>query len=109
MLHAHGLDLMLDSMADYPVEMLNWHDRLTEPNLAAAAKSFPGLVVGGLNENSSLVSGSTEPTRAEVNDAIAQTSGKRVMIAPGCVLLVATRDEQIKIVLQTIEAWKPTR
>lgn len=108
MLHAHGLDLMLDSMADYPVEMLNWHDRLTDPNLATAGKSFPGLVVGGLNENTSLVSGSTEPTRAEVNDAIAQTGGKRLMIAPGCVLLVTTRDEHIKAVLQTVEAWKPT-
>lgn len=109
MLHAHGLDLMLDSMADYPVEMLNWHDRQTEPNLASAAKRFRGLVVGGLNENSLFVSGSTEPIRAEVNDAIAQTSGKRLMIAPGCVLLVNTRDEHIKTVLQTVEAWKPTR
>lgn len=109
MLHAHGQDLMLDSLADYPVEMLNWHDRLTEPNLASAAKSFPGLVVGGLNENSSLVAGGTEPTRADVSDAVAQTGGRRLMIAPGCVLLVNTRDEHIKTVLQTIATSTPRK
>ena len=109
MLHAHGLDLMLESMEDYPVDMLNWHDRLTEPNLATASKIFGGLVVGGIDENASLVSGTTEATRAEVADAIAQTGGRRLMVAPGCVLLVSTRDEHIKTVLQTIDSHQTIR
>ncbi|MEI2653946.1 MAG: uroporphyrinogen decarboxylase family protein [Microthrixaceae bacterium] len=41
MLHAHGDDIMFDLLADYPVEMINWHDRLTEPTLREAAQRFP--------------------------------------------------------------------
>jgi uroporphyrinogen decarboxylase len=109
MLHAHGLDLMLDMLADYPVEMLNWHDRLTDPGLGAAAEKFPGLVAGGLNEGSTLVSSSTDGTRDEVLDALQQTGGRRVMIAPGCVLRVDTRDEHIKTVIRTVDSWKSIR
>lgn len=100
MLHAHGVDLMLEMLEDYPVEILNWHDRLTDPCLSQAAKRFPGLLAGGLNEGETLVAGSTETTRREALDAVAQTGGRRLMIAPGCVLHVGTQDEHIKAVLQ---------
>lgn len=102
MLHAHGVDLMLSLVADYPVEVFNWHDRLTEPGLREAAKSFPGLLAGGLNEGATLVGGSSEATRKEVLDAITQTGGRRLMIAPGCVLRVDTPDEQIEAVVQAV-------
>ncbi|MDP6885154.1 MAG: uroporphyrinogen decarboxylase family protein, partial [Rhodospirillales bacterium] len=31
MAHAHGEDVMFDILAAYPVQMMNWHDRLTWP------------------------------------------------------------------------------
>jgi uroporphyrinogen decarboxylase len=31
MLHAHGDDVMFDLLAKYPTDMLNWHDRTSEP------------------------------------------------------------------------------
>lgn len=103
MLHAHGVDLMLDMMTDYPVEILNWHDRLTEPNLSRAAVSFPGLLAGGLNEGATLVGKDTEGTQREVLDAIEQTGGRRLMIAPGCVLRVDTSAEHIEAVIQAVD------
>ena len=89
MLHAHGDDIMFDLLADYPVEMINWHDRLTEPTLRDAASRFPGLLVGGLNEHGALAKGDLHAIEAEVRDAIAQTGGRRLMIGPGCVVPVA--------------------
>ncbi|MEI2653938.1 MAG: hypothetical protein V9G12_17650 [Microthrixaceae bacterium] len=56
MLHAHGDDIDVDVLAEYPVEMLNWHDRLTPPPIAAATTRFPRLLVGGLNEHGTLLS-----------------------------------------------------
>lgn len=100
MLHVHGVDLMFDSFADYPVQMLNWHDRLTEPTLAEAARGFPGLLAGGLDEGETLVDASTEAVEAQVREALAQTGGRRLVIAPGCVLRIDTPDDNIKAVLR---------
>ena len=33
MLHLHGKDIMFDQFKSYPVHVINWHDRETEPTL----------------------------------------------------------------------------
>lgn len=100
MLHAHGDDILFDQLARYPVEMMNWHDRLTEPALAGAAGHFPGMLVGGLDEHGTLMHGSHEDIADQVRDAIEQTQGRRLMIGPGCVVPVAVRDEALLAVVQ---------
>jgi uroporphyrinogen decarboxylase len=96
LLHVHGEDVMFDLLADYPVSLVNWHDRLTAPTLRDALQRFPGLLVGGVEENRILTRGPQDAIGAEVRDAIAQTGGRRLMIGPGCVLLVATPDAHIR-------------
>ena len=86
---------MFERLAQYPVEMLNWHDRLTEPKLNQASTIFPGLLVGGIEEHGTLIHGSEQEIVHEVRDALDQTRGRRLMIAPGCVLPVCVTDEQI--------------
>ncbi len=102
MLHVHGDDIMFDLLADYPVEMLNWHDRLTEPNLAQARARFPGLLVGGLHEHGNLVTGNVAEIRAEVHDALASTGARRLMIGPGCVVPIAVTESSIAAVLNAV-------
>src|SRR3989304_6888904 len=60
MLHAHGSDIMFDLVAKYPVEAINWHDRLTSPSLEEATKRFDGMLVGGINEWKTLLTGNPE-------------------------------------------------
>jgi len=38
MLHIHGLDIYFDQLANYPLQIVNWHDRETPPSLADAQK-----------------------------------------------------------------------
>lgn len=99
MLHAHGDDIMFPMLAEYPVDMLNWHDRQTKPNLKTAATAFPKMLVGGLNEHQTILRGGPGEIAAEVNDAISQTEGRRLMIGPGCVLPLATSEANIQAVL----------
>jgi uroporphyrinogen decarboxylase len=99
MVHAHGEDIMFELLADYPVELFNWHDRVTEPSIADAAKAFPRLLVGGLNEHQTLLQGDPAAIRAEVADAIAQAGGRRLMLGPGCVLPIAICDDAIATVV----------
>lgn len=100
MLHAHGDDIMFQLLSDYPVELFNWHDRLTEPDLQRARQHFSQVLVGGLDEHHTLLHGERDDIVREVQDAIAQTGGRRLMIGPGCVLPLATPDEAIHAVLE---------
>jgi uroporphyrinogen decarboxylase len=102
LLHVHGEDIMFDLVKDYPVQMFNWHDRLTAPNLASALPRFPRLLVGGLEENSTLAHGDAAAIESELRDAIAQTGRRRLMIGPGCVLLVATPDANVQAVVDAV-------
>ena len=103
MLHAHGHDIMFDLLADYPVQMLNWHDRTAGPALAAAASRFRGVLVGGLDEHGTLRNGSAEAIEAEVRDARAQTGGRRLVLGPGCVAPIALPQENIAALMRAVQ------
>jgi uroporphyrinogen decarboxylase len=102
MLHLHGEDVMFDQVAEYPANMLNWHDRRGELSLKTALGRFPGLLVGGLSENVTLPKGPAQAIAAEVRDAIAQTGGRRLMIAPGCVIPVATPEAHYRAAVEAV-------
>jgi uroporphyrinogen decarboxylase len=91
---------MFDALADYPVDMVNWHDRLTAPGLAAAAPKVRGALVGGVEERGLLVSGSEAEVRAQARDAIAQTGGRRLILGPGCVAALAAPERNIRAVIE---------
>lgn len=99
MLHLHGENVMFDLLAGYPVQMINWHDRLTAPTLGSALNKFKGALVGGVEERGLLVSGSVQAVRAQVRDAIAQTGGKRLVVGPGCVAAIAAPEQNIRAVI----------
>lgn len=105
MLHLHGENVMFDLLAGYPVDMINWHDRLTAPTLAKGAGKFKGAVVGGVEERNLLVSGSNAGVREQVRDAISQTGGRRLIVGPGCVAAIAAPEANIRAVVD--EARKP--
>ena len=90
LLHIHGEDTMIDTLASYPVDAFNWHDRLVGPSLAEARSKLPGMLVGGVNEWNTLLSDSPAKVEAEIQEAIGQVDGRRLMIGPGCVLPVTT-------------------
>lgn len=102
-LHIHGTAIMFDELTDYPVDMLNWHDRRTPPSLAQARERFSGCLAGGVNEWETLSSGTAEQIAAEIKDAIAQTGGTRHLVAAGCVIPVDIAEERLKATKQAVE------
>jgi uroporphyrinogen decarboxylase len=103
MLHLHGRHIYFDQKAALPVAAVNWHDRLTEPSLGDALGRFKGAVVGGLNEVETLLRGPASAVTAQVADAIRQTGGAGVIIAPGCVLPLATPDSSLQAVMAAVK------
>jgi uroporphyrinogen decarboxylase len=84
-LHLHGNRVMFDLVADYPVQVINWHDRETVPSLREGQARFPGAVLGGLRQWDTMLRGTPHEVRMEAQDAIAQTGGQRFILGTGCV------------------------
>jgi len=85
------------------VAAVNWHDRLTSPSLGNALRRFKGAVVGGLNETETLFKGPASAVAAQVTDAIQQTGGTGVIIAPGCVLPLTTPDAHLEAAVVAVK------
>lgn len=80
---ASGPGSNLKRVSSYPVDGINWHDRVGGPTLKEAGELFPGLLMGGINEQQTLLSGPAEAIRGEIQDAIEQTGGQRLLVASG--------------------------
>jgi len=84
-LHIHGdRDLMFNQVLDYPVDVLSWSDRIAGPSLREARGMTSKCLMGGWNEFGAVSSGPVEKIRTEAEDAIAQTAGRKFILAPGC-------------------------
>jgi uroporphyrinogen decarboxylase len=103
MLHVHGEHIYFDRKATLPVAAMNWHDRLTAPSLADGLRRFKGAVAGGLNEKETLLEGPVSAVASQVAEAIQQTGGTGVIIAPGCVLSLATPDEYLDAAVRAVK------
>lgn len=85
LLHLHGENVYFDAVADYPVQVINWHDRDTSPSLSEALSRFPGALCGGLRRET-MVYQDAAAVRAEALDAVEQTGGRRLLLGTGCVV-----------------------
>lgn len=102
--HIHGENIMFDQVSDYPVSILNWHDRETSPTLAEAKHRFNGAVCGGLRQWETLVYGEPDEVTHEAREAIHQTSGERFILGTGCVLPITAPYGNILAARQVVEA-----
>jgi uroporphyrinogen decarboxylase len=103
MMHAHGEDIMFDLVTGYPIDAINWHDRLAGPSLAEARQRFSGMLVGGISEWTTLLEGPAEAIKAEIEDAIAQAGGRAHMVGAGCVVPITAPHHHIRAAREAVE------
>jgi uroporphyrinogen decarboxylase len=101
-LHLHGVEVMFDLLADYPVQVINWHDRETAPALAEGQTRFGGAVCGGLERWDTVVRGTPDQVREQAQDAIAQTGGQRFVLGTGCVTPIVAPTSNIRAVREAV-------
>jgi len=94
--HIHGDAPRLDAFRGLPVDGFNWHDRTARPSLSEARILAPDkLLVGGLDGPGTLRNGSPAAIGREADDALGQTGGQGLVLAPGCVIPIATPEEHL--------------
>ena len=106
-LHMHGLEIYFDVLRYYPAEILNWHDRRTEPSLKQARallssdESTKGkTIAGGIDEWNVLAAKSPDDVRAQVRDAVTQAGNLGFIVGAGCVIAVDTPEENIRAAIE---------
>ncbi|MCB9420562.1 MAG: uroporphyrinogen decarboxylase [Ardenticatenaceae bacterium] len=101
-LHIHSSDIMFDELADYPTAIVNWHDRETGLSLRRGLQKIKGAASGGV-DHWTLHQESPEQTLEEIEDAIAQTNGRRLLLGTGCVAMVTTPLRNIRALRESVE------
>ena len=106
-LHIHGLDVYFDTLARWPVDVVNWHDRRTAPSLKDARQILrfaqnDKVLAGGLDEWKTLAMGTPDDVKAQVRDAVAQTGGRGFILAAGCVIPVDTPEANIRAAIEAV-------
>lgn len=103
MLHIHSREIMFDLLADYPVQIVNWHDRDCGISLTEGLKQVSGAVSGGVSRWS-LYEDTPDKTLAEASDAIAQSGGRRLLLGIGCVAMTNTPLRNIRALREAVNA-----
>ena len=105
MLHLHGLDIMFDLVRDYPVQILNWHDRETEPDLRQGQQISNSVACGGLGIDD-LVFGSPEEIHQQAQEAMETTNGRRFILGTGCVVPIIAPHGNLMAARKSVEMYQ---
>ncbi len=106
LLHIHGFEIMFDELSQYPVHVLNWHDRRATPSLTDGRAASGKCVAGGIDDQA-IVTSSAAEAAGQAEDALIATRGRHMMLTPGCVIPVATPPESVAAVVQTARVFRP--
>ena len=105
-LHLHGANSMFQLVADYPMQIVNWHDRESPPSLAVGLKRIKGAASGGVDRDM-LHQDDPAPALEQARDAFEQTQGRRWVLGTGCVILATTPVSNICKLRDLAEDLKP--
>lgn len=83
MLHIHGKNAMWDKIANYPGNVINWHDAWIPPTLEDARGRCRKCIQGGLHEQD-LSTYTPAQVKEKVKDAVARAGREGLIIGNGC-------------------------
>ncbi|MDU4961778.1 MAG: uroporphyrinogen decarboxylase family protein [Sporomusaceae bacterium] len=84
-MHIHGNNIMFPLLKQYPVQGISWHVGETAPTVADFLAATDKCIVGGL-QRFHITDGKLTELAEEAADMIKITGGKRLLLAPGCVI-----------------------
>lgn len=102
-IHLHGDDpVFFDTIADYDIWVINWHDRDCGTNLKEGLAQVAGAALGGVSRNTVHL-GAPADVAAEAQHAVAQTGGRRLILGTGCVVMTNSPLANLRALRQFVE------
>lgn len=96
-LHLHGTDIYFDTVNQYPVHAVSWHNHETAPSIEEALNLTEKTLLTGLDRNL-LEMGKPEEIVAQAQTMLEKTGGQRLILAPACVIPTTAPAENIEVV-----------
>lgn len=106
-LHLHGENIYFDTVNQYPVHAVSWHNHETGPTLEEALTLTGKTLMTGL-DRSLLESGSPDEIVAQIHNTIQKSGGQRLILAPACVIAPATPTENLAAIANIDRSTGPT-
>ena len=110
MVHIHGNDTYFDIMANYPCEVVNWHDRRAGPSMEEARKISDKCFLGGVNEGGTGIEpvlGNKDVTpemlKEHVREVFRAAGTRGLIVGPGCNAPWWTPDEHYAAIKEVCE------
>jgi uroporphyrinogen decarboxylase len=101
--HIHGDDILFGLLKGYPVQGISWHVWETRPSVEEFfAADRAKCIIGGLRR-SMITSGNLPELAKNVSEMIRITGGRRLMLAPGCVVRAPYDKETLRYLRRTID------
>lgn len=96
-MHMHGNAPMFDIMEKYPVQAINWHDRLLDINLKEGRKRSSKILIGGVDEFKILTDANEEELLCHLKDSLSQVEDKRIILGPGCCVPLYVSEDRLEL------------
>lgn len=105
MLHIHGEHTYFEHVANtYPCNVINWHDRWVEPDMAHARELTGKCLAGGINEKW-LEKARRHEVGTHIRESLLSGGTAGRMLTPGCCIELGTPREnilEVKHVMQSL-------
>ena len=88
-MHAHGTNVYFETLCNYPVNAINWHDRWVGPSLAEARNITSKCLLGGINEKW-LETADYADVPNHIKEAFETVDKKGIILTPGCCVELGT-------------------
>jgi uroporphyrinogen decarboxylase len=90
---------------DMPAQVISWsvHNQ-GNPSLAQGREMSGRPVMGGLGQRASLLYGPPAEVEAEARNAVEETGGRGLLLAPGCSVPTRARDANLAAMVTAIAA-----
>jgi uroporphyrinogen decarboxylase len=102
-LHLHGRDVFFHLANEYPIDAVSWHDRETAPDLATARGLTDRAFLTGLDRDL-LGQGPAAAIAAQAREAVGQTKGRGLILAPSCVIPTTAPPAHLRAVRDAVLA-----
>ncbi len=103
--HLCGSNLNFELAREMPVQVISWsiHNQ-GNPSLAEGRKVSGRAVMGGLGQRASLLYGPPPEVEAEARQAVAETGGRGLLLAPGCSVPPRAKDVNLAAMVSALAA-----
>jgi uroporphyrinogen decarboxylase len=108
MLHLHGNNPRFEIADRYPIHAVNWHDRESGPPIKEAMTLTSRALVAGIDRIGPVAKGDVDGALNEVDDAISQSGGHRLIVAPSCVLPTTVQDSVLTAIREHVQKGDAT-